>query len=532
MPIARIQMPDGRVARVEVPEGTTPEQATQYAQDLAAQPSVMDTVPSDTGVPASGATSRFLRGLGHGLKQPYVGAKQLLGMTSEEEVARQRQLHAPVLGTTAGKIGEFVGGAAPYVAASALLPGSSVLGAAVQQGALGGIQGALTPTAPGEYRSSNIGLGAAGGALAGAATTGLARFLTPVPGVPKERLAAAAKARAMGVQPRPSQITGSSALETLEQISGKTPAIDAANVAAINRQAAKLIGQPDATALTSDVIEAGYDDAARKLGELAQGSILNTTKPSYIAAVQKLQNEYRLLTPTNRAKIPDARNYINELVDWANRGSVDGVEYQANRSLIAKLARGPKTPQTHFYSQLVKAMDEAAPRGAEWDAVRKQYAMLKIFEKPNVTDAFGNVNGRALWGAASKSNFADLKDIAEVAKAFPPPVVKSGAPGVSKFLRGVTSTGISGATGAAGGSVGSYLYGARDPAEIIQSGLIGGGAGMVGGALLRQLLTNPATGQYLSKGLLGGRNLAPSLVPLSPFGAEYQIMRGRNPQQQ
>ena len=27
MPIARFQMPDGRIARFEVPEGTTPEQA-------------------------------------------------------------------------------------------------------------------------------------------------------------------------------------------------------------------------------------------------------------------------------------------------------------------------------------------------------------------------------------------------------------------------------------------------------------------------------------------------------------------------
>jgi len=37
MPIARFQMPDGRIARFEVPEGTTPEQAQQIGQDFAAQ---------------------------------------------------------------------------------------------------------------------------------------------------------------------------------------------------------------------------------------------------------------------------------------------------------------------------------------------------------------------------------------------------------------------------------------------------------------------------------------------------------------
>jgi hypothetical protein len=37
MPIARYQLQDGRVARFEVPEGTTPEQAQQIGQDYFAQ---------------------------------------------------------------------------------------------------------------------------------------------------------------------------------------------------------------------------------------------------------------------------------------------------------------------------------------------------------------------------------------------------------------------------------------------------------------------------------------------------------------
>lgn len=37
MPIAKVQMPDGRIARFEVPEGTTPEQVTEFASQMGRQ---------------------------------------------------------------------------------------------------------------------------------------------------------------------------------------------------------------------------------------------------------------------------------------------------------------------------------------------------------------------------------------------------------------------------------------------------------------------------------------------------------------
>src|SRR6056297_2166865 len=37
MPIARFQMPDGRIARFEVPEGTTPEQAQAQIEAMIAE---------------------------------------------------------------------------------------------------------------------------------------------------------------------------------------------------------------------------------------------------------------------------------------------------------------------------------------------------------------------------------------------------------------------------------------------------------------------------------------------------------------
>jgi hypothetical protein len=44
MPIARFEMPDGRIARFEVPEGTTPEQAQQLiSQEIAPKPAIDET---------------------------------------------------------------------------------------------------------------------------------------------------------------------------------------------------------------------------------------------------------------------------------------------------------------------------------------------------------------------------------------------------------------------------------------------------------------------------------------------------------
>jgi hypothetical protein len=60
MPIARFQLPDGRIGRFEVPEGTTPEQAQSLIQaqlpTLGQAPAPVDTAlaptaPAESGVP-------------------------------------------------------------------------------------------------------------------------------------------------------------------------------------------------------------------------------------------------------------------------------------------------------------------------------------------------------------------------------------------------------------------------------------------------------------------------------------------------
>lgn len=53
MPIAKVQMPDGRIARFEVPEGTTPEQVMAFARENPPPPAAAPDSASGTGQPYS-----------------------------------------------------------------------------------------------------------------------------------------------------------------------------------------------------------------------------------------------------------------------------------------------------------------------------------------------------------------------------------------------------------------------------------------------------------------------------------------------
>lgn len=90
MPIARFQMPDGRIAKFEVAEGTTPEQAQASFEQWQTQSGTSNSPPvSNPGAPGGGATppargltERFLRGaglVGQGLATGAAGTAGMLG---------------------------------------------------------------------------------------------------------------------------------------------------------------------------------------------------------------------------------------------------------------------------------------------------------------------------------------------------------------------------------------------------------------------------------------------------------------------
>lgn len=192
MPVARFQLPDGRIARFEVPEGTTPEQAqAAIAAHLGnKQPERID--------PTEGMSTfdKAAAGVGKSAVDAYRGARQLAayaGLGDEKaiqaEIDEAKELDAPLMNTKAGMLGNIAGNAALALAPGGVLKGAGALlskapmlakaGAALTTAgeglnaaktmkgaaAAGATLGALAPVASDDSRISNMAMGATGGAI-------------------------------------------------------------------------------------------------------------------------------------------------------------------------------------------------------------------------------------------------------------------------------------------------------------------------------------------------------------------------------
>lgn len=235
----KVQGPDGRTYIIEGPDGATQEEVISAAQSMAAAGATMPTGRPLTNSnaarltefkqygdpelkrmanPTGSGMDNFFAGVGKSVYDTGRGIGQLAGMVSEEDVARSRQLDAPLTNTTGGQLGQVAGTVAQIVgpsavtsatakgaalagmartakvadAASRALMPVSLPGNAAQGAALGYIQ----PIAPGESRIQNAGLGAAASTL-GYLAPGMVRgakaaFIDPLTDKGNERILARA----------------------------------------------------------------------------------------------------------------------------------------------------------------------------------------------------------------------------------------------------------------------------------------------------------------------------------------------------
>lgn len=99
-----------------------------------------------------------LAGYGKALPDLVLGARQLFGNASQEEVDESKRLDAPLMNTTGGKVGNVMGNVAIALPAAAAPP--TLLAAA----GTGAVMGGLQPVGTGESRLKNTAIGGAAGA--------------------------------------------------------------------------------------------------------------------------------------------------------------------------------------------------------------------------------------------------------------------------------------------------------------------------------------------------------------------------------
>lgn len=348
-----------------------------------------------------------------------------------QEAAERRQQDAALMGTTAGKVGNFAGNSAMWVPAGMVAPEAALprLLAAVGQGAA---QGALAPTTDGDSRLLNMGVGAGLGAgfqYGANALGGLVKGATPASA---DVQAALDFANQNGGTLTRGQISGSGFTQRAERVLASLPGAQnfyrraaAANTQAATNAVDRLTGG-DAGALIQaapqgatfyvdqpllDAANAIPGQFSRLAGQASPSQALSTIRgfvggdmvPNPVLApfganarAQAVAQGFPAMVPgpggAATMALGDTLPMVGPRGDYGN--------YQAIRSTIGQLANSAgRNVDSDAYYAFQNALDDAAGRSlaaqgvdpAALTAARQAYAAQKIVQPARMVDTDGNV---------------------------------------------------------------------------------------------------------------------------------------------
>lgn len=447
MPIARFQLPDGRVARFEVPDGTTPEQAqSMMAQAMGNQPKAYN--PTDD----MGTGQRLLAGIGQGMSSAgraflqgvskLTGAEDVgAGLIKQSEIDDAKKNDAALLATRSGSIGSGLGKVA-VAAPTALLPGANTyMGAAL----IGGGTGAALTEGDAAERAK----AALGGAVGGAAGKGLGDLLGW--GIPKavdklragreaaqvanaQRDAAALAAKEAGYVLPPADVNPSLINEALGGLSGKIKTAQAAsakNQDVTNALAKKALGIADDAPLNVNAL-AEVRKQAGQVYEAVKGIGTVKADAPYIKALDGLKAQYE-----GAAKdFPGlAKGEITSLVESLKRpefdasSAVDAVRvlretadkaFRAGDTGLGKTAKAAAGEMESLLERNLQSSGAPADLISAFRDARQTIAKTYTVQKA-LNNETGDVSAQALASLLKKGKplSGELETAAKAGAAFP-----------------------------------------------------------------------------------------------------------------
>ena len=438
--------PDGKDYSIDGPEGATREQViAKIKERMNAQP-VQATSKQDPYTDTAQKQStveNLLAGAGGGMYGMYLGAKQLLGKTTPQEIEDHKKAMAGLRSTTSGTIGDISGQVAASIPA-AFIPGANTYAGA---GLISTGIGALQPTSKEGERANNMIMGGIGGVAGHGIGQGIGKLLKPVPRAIDNSVGVDAAQR-IGMQLTPGQRTGSTGLQQVEAVLSRTPGsagmfdrIKDLNQGKLNAAAAKSIGE-SADNLGEDVIARASQRIGQQFNELSAKSKVSLGDDFQKLVIKLQGNNDKLGAFRN----PQVDSLIEKSVQLAQMKDIPGDVYQVIRSELTSSAddayRAGNSAAGKAMKDIRNVLDEAAKKGLSkadqelWDATRSQYAHLKTLVKGNTIEA-GNVKPHLINNAMAKFNpqmyksgaiDSPLNDIGVVAQNFKQAVPNSGTP--------------------------------------------------------------------------------------------------------
>lgn len=374
----------------------------------------------------------FLAGIGGGMHDLYTGAKQRLGIASQEDVDEKARLDRPLKSTGMGMAGNIAGKVATSLPAMFIPGANTPVGAAV----IGGGLGALEPTETGESVGKNVALGAAGGAIGQIAGQALGRVLRPVEPqlsqVEKDLASAAVK---RGIPLDAADLTGSKPLKTMRDVMAQMPltadrqaAIQGTKQAAFNRAVGGTFGASE-DALTPEVMQAARSRIGKQFTDLSARNNLVFDNAARTKLGEVVANAERYSTPDVQRVV---QNLADDVFSRAQGSTLEGPTYRALDSEMGRLLRNTSNGDVRHYvgalrSALRESMDSSisAADKAAWQGARKQYANLMTVAPLAAKSETGDVSGKTLLAAALRGNKSaaftgggDLGELGRIGRAF------------------------------------------------------------------------------------------------------------------